>query len=81
MKGTADSFSHFECKQCERSRTNADIMVRIMSGINNMDPGLYNIVLSFSKLMGVEEMLMAIVHVGMKVCRLSKGIISYKKTC
>ena len=54
------------------------ILIRLMTSDNKMDPFLWAALCSLLKLTDIEEMLIARVHVVMKVCRLSKGNVGCK---
>ena len=64
----------------ERTRKNADILVRLMSKERTMysDPELAKKMLHAHQLTDIEEMLIAWVHVVAKVCQLYKSAIGYQ---
>ena len=79
MKGNINDNNSFECHVCERSRKMENVNARLMSKENTMDPDLElrKIILLLSKLTNIEEMLIARVHIVIKVYWLSKGAIGY----
>ena len=69
MKGKIDNNNNFKCYVCERTRKMENVNIRLMSKENTMDSDLESIkiILLLPKLMDIEEMFIARVHVVMKV--------------